>query len=241
MYLALAGIKWQHVSHQKEEDNIMLNMNFDLSSVQAYTKNSAWVRQGDLTDTELIDACGTLNEHFRNTKHDPSAAILCLSSKAGIVPTLEFFVMPVKCANGVWFVFAYDLKTSLLHVSNDKIDYDTISSVVDVLVAHLGNDTVIGDFVSLNCDNTHNSAASSLVLLTALLKSWHHSGTPANLDGYMAVGCDTSQLLVSWSGRQLSYADALPSILRAAWSTTTQPATGLVNRGCVYNDVFDLL
>jgi hypothetical protein len=235
MYLTLAGIKWP----LKDDENVLVNQNFRASCVPQFLSSSVWDGvTDDLTDTELLDACGILNEHFRNQQRDPSAGVLCLSAQAGIVPSLDFIVVPVKCPNGAWYVFAYEPKNRLLYVSNNRVEYSVVSVIVSVLQAHTGS-SGIRDFVSLNYDNAHNSAAASLVLMMALLKSWHRDASLQHVEDYLTGGNDTH---VSWRGRHIAYADVLPGMLRAAWAApSSAPVTNARTRGCVYNDMFDLI
>jgi hypothetical protein len=239
MYLTLAGIKWP----LKPDEKLLATLNFRMSNVQQYMKEATWDGvTDDVTDAELLDACGVLNEHFRNEEHNPSAGILCLSAKAGIVPNMDFIIVPIKCSvAGVWCVFAYESTRRLLYVSNNSVEYSTVSMVVEVLRAHTGSSDM-HDIVSLNCDNAHNGAAASLVLMLALLKSWGAGASISRVEDYITLGQDMSKHLVRCRGRQVAYADVLPSILRSTWAPARIAPAIVARPGrCAYNDMFDLV
>lgn len=221
-------------------ERALLRAGFDAESVRRAlgSARASTHAAEDLTEEQLREACGFLNEHFRNTKRDESAAVLLVSPKCAAVPKqLDLIIIPAADARGVWTVFAYEVKERMLFVSNKDADYDAVEKVVQLLQQYDGSEEGacgdadgranghIEDVQSLNASTAVNSVASSIVLIIALLKTWNEAhtlrGCDAGLRRFAHVDdAEESQRARSfpWNGRLLTYNEALPVVLRMALS-----------------------
>jgi hypothetical protein len=242
MYLTQPCVAWSHDTPEPA----LINLNFTKAALSVHGEALSRGSDGrikhvtasavDLTRDEVLEACGSLNEYFRNTLRDTSAAVLCVDSKPAAIPkNLEFIVIPIRNKQGVWYVFAYQAVRRLLFVSNSRVDYETVTAVLALLEEYTAAEDTqfgvaetslgdtnrhVGDLISLNCDNTNNSGACSVAMVMALLKNWNMEHTMSdcvfNLADYLVVEEDTSQVTVSCHGREHAYTDVLTCVLRAA-------------------------